>query len=62
MVKCDGLSREGVWFLKKNCYSPGFFFVFFFMTAAYACVLGARESSHKETVLSSTHNICLGED
>ena len=32
------------------------------MTAAYACVLGARESSHKETVLSSTHNICLGED
>ena len=35
---------------------------FFDMTAAYACVLGARESSHKETVLLSTHNICLGED
>ena len=34
----------------------------FDMTVAYACVLGARESSHKETVLSSTHNLCLGED
>ena len=46
-------------------YSPGgvsFFLFFFDRTAAYACVLGARESSHKETVLSSTHNICLGED
>ena len=31
-------------------------------TAAYACVLGARESSHNGTILSSTHNICLGED
>ena len=32
------------------------------MTVAYACVLGAQESSHIETDLSSTHNICLGED
>ena len=31
-------------------------------TTEYACVLGARESSHNETVLSSTHNICSGED
>ena len=61
MVKCDGLSREGVWFLKeKNVIVLGVFF--FDMTAVYACVLGARESSHKETVLSSTHNICLSED
>ena len=60
MVKCDRLSRKGVWFLKeKLLQSWGWSFD---MTVAYACVLGARESSHKETVLSSTHNICLGED
>ena len=60
MVKCDGLSWKGVWFLKeKLLQSWGWSFD---MTVAYACVLGARESSHKETFFSSTHNICFGED
>ena len=51
---------EGYGFEKKNYYSP--LGRLFDKTMAYKSVLGARESSHNETVLSSTHNICSGED
>ena len=47
VVACVGLSR-GHGFEKKNYYNLGV--GFFDWTTAYACVLGARESSPNETV------------